>query len=115
MTKRIDNVLAYLRKSVPANDRLKHLESDVWARIVAEKSEQPVGFFEGLLASIFPAQHRFAPVIGLARWSSYSRFWNIKKSFRRIGVEKCIFNGCWICLIKFSTRDILNMPLGVLA
>jgi hypothetical protein len=66
MTKRIDNVLAYLRKSVSTNDQLKHLESDVWARIVAEKSEQPVGFLEGLLASIFPAQHRFAPVMAAA-------------------------------------------------
>jgi hypothetical protein len=26
----------------------------------------PVGFFEGLLASIFPAQHRFAPVMAAA-------------------------------------------------
>lgn len=66
MTKRIDNVLAYLRKSEPANDRLKHLESDVWARIVAEKSEQPVGIFEGFIASLFPAQHRFAPVMAAA-------------------------------------------------
>ena len=66
MTKRIDNILAFLRKSEPDCDRLKHLESDVWARIVAEKSEQPVGFFEGLLASIFSAQHRFAPVMAAA-------------------------------------------------
>lgn len=63
MTKRIDNVLVYLRKSEPTGDRLKHLESDVWARIVAEKAEQPAGFLEGVLASIFPAQHRFAPVM----------------------------------------------------
>ncbi len=66
MTKRIDNVLALLRNSEPINGRLKHLESDVWARIVAEKSEQPVGFLEGLLASIFPAQHRFSPVMAAA-------------------------------------------------
>jgi hypothetical protein len=63
MTKKLDNVLAYLRNSAPANDCLKHLESDVWARIVAEKSEQPVGFFEGLLAFLFPKQHRFTPVM----------------------------------------------------
>lgn len=63
MTKRIDNVLAYLKDSAPTNDRLKHLESDVWTRIVAEKSEQPVGFLEGVLASLFPRQHRFAPVV----------------------------------------------------
>lgn len=63
MTKRIDNILAYLKKSVPDNDRLKHLESDVWARIVVEKSEQPVGFFEGLVAMLFPTQHRFAPIM----------------------------------------------------
>lgn len=63
MTKRIDNVLAYMRNSVPANDHLKHLESDVWARIAAEKSEQPVGFLEGLVATFFPVQHRFAPVM----------------------------------------------------
>lgn len=66
MTKKIDNVLAYLRKSEPASDRLKHLESDVWARIVAEKSEQPVGFLEGLVASLFPRRHRFAPVMAAA-------------------------------------------------
>lgn len=66
MTKRIDNVLACLKKSEPDSDRLKNLESAVWARIVAEKSEQPVGFFEGVLASIFPAQHRFAPVMAAA-------------------------------------------------
>lgn len=63
MTKKIDNVLAYLRNSAPSNDQLKHLESDVWARIVAEKSEQPVGFLEGMVATLFPAQHRFAPVM----------------------------------------------------
>lgn len=63
MTKRIDNVLAYLKDSAPANHCLKHLESDVWARIVAEKSEQPVGFLEGMVATFFPAQHRFAPVM----------------------------------------------------
>lgn len=63
MTKRVDNVLAYLRNSAPANDRLKHLERDVWARIVAEKSEQPVGFLEGFLAALFPRQHRFAPIM----------------------------------------------------
>lgn len=63
MTKKIDNVLAYLKNSVSADDRLKHLESDVWARIVAEKSEQPVGFLEGLVAAFFPKQHRFAPVM----------------------------------------------------
>lgn len=66
MTKRLDNILVYLRKSAPVSDRLKHLESDVWARIVAEKSEQPVGFLEGLLANIFPARHRFAPVMAAA-------------------------------------------------
>jgi hypothetical protein len=66
MTKGIDNVLAYLKKSEPDSDPLKHLESDVWARVVAEKSEQPVGFLEGLLASIFPTQHRFAPVMAAA-------------------------------------------------
>ena len=63
MTKGIDNILAFLRKSEPSSDRLKHLESDVWAWIVAEKSEQPVGFLEGFLASLFPRQHRFAPVM----------------------------------------------------
>lgn len=63
MTKRIDNVLAYLRNSAPTNDRLKHLESDVWARVVAEKAEQPVGFLEGMIATLFPSQHRFAPVM----------------------------------------------------
>lgn len=63
MIQRTDNVLAYLRNSVPDNDRLKHLESDVWTRIAAEKSEQPVGFLEGLLATLFPARHRFAPVM----------------------------------------------------
>ncbi len=63
MTERIDNILAYLRKSEPAGDRLKHLESDVWVRIVAENAERPVGFLEGILASIFPAQYRFAPVM----------------------------------------------------
>lgn len=63
MTKGIDNILAFMRKIEPSSDRLKHLESDVWARIVAEKSEQPVGFLEGLVASLFPRQHRFAPVM----------------------------------------------------
>ena len=63
MTKRIDNVLAYLKDSAPANRCLKHLESDVWARIVAEKSEQPVGFLEGLVSAFFPTQHRFAPIM----------------------------------------------------
>lgn len=63
MTKRIDNILGFLKKEALTSDRLKHLESDVWARIVAEKSEQPVGFLEGFLASLFPRQHRFAPVM----------------------------------------------------
>ncbi len=63
MSKRIDNILAFLKKEVPASNHLKHLESDVWARIVAEKSEQPVGFLEGLVASLFPRLHRFAPVM----------------------------------------------------
>lgn len=63
MTKKIDNILVYLRNAVPDNDSLKHLESDVWARIVVKKSEQPVGFLEGLVAAFFPTQYRFAPVL----------------------------------------------------
>lgn len=63
MIQNTDSVLAYLKNSVPANDRLKHLESVVWKRIVAEKSEQPVGLIEGLVATLFPTQHRFAPVM----------------------------------------------------
>ena len=66
MTKRIDNVLACLKKIEPESDRLKNLESAVWARIVTEKSEQPIGFFEGLFAILFPVQHRFAPVMAAA-------------------------------------------------
>ncbi len=41
---------------------LKHLESDVWSRIVARKQEQPVGWFEQLLSVIFQPQYRLAPV-----------------------------------------------------
>lgn len=66
MTKRIDNILAFIRKPDAGNDRLKHLESDVWARIVIRKADQPVGVFEGFLANLFPAQHRLAPVMGAA-------------------------------------------------
>lgn len=63
MTKRVDSVLALLRKSEPSNDGLKHLESDVWQRIAFQKAEQPTGVFESWLAVLFPAQHRFAPIM----------------------------------------------------
>lgn len=63
MTRKIDNILFYLKKSEPSSDCLKHLEGDVWARITVEKSEQPDGILEVLVATLFPAQHRFAPVM----------------------------------------------------
>lgn len=66
MKYQLDKILAGIKKSESDNDRLKHLESDVWARIVAEKADQPVGALEGFLASLFPARHRFAPVMGAA-------------------------------------------------
>ena len=66
MKHQIDKILAGLRKSESNSNRLKHLESDVWARIVARKADQPVGVLEGFLANLFPAQHRLAPVMGAA-------------------------------------------------
>lgn len=78
MSKIIDNILAYLKDSAPANDRLKHLESDVWARIVAQKSEQPVGFLEGMLATLFPTQHRFAPAMVAAVFGIIIGFGTLK-------------------------------------
>ena len=66
MKQQLDKILIELQKSEPGCDRLKHLESDVWAQIVAEKADQPVGALEGLLASLFPARHRFVSVMGAA-------------------------------------------------
>ncbi|MFO0114764.1 MAG: hypothetical protein ACK53F_07240 [Betaproteobacteria bacterium] len=66
MEKRLDKILAGLKKSEPNYDRLKHLESDVWARIVAQRADQPVGVWEGFLANLFPARHRFASIMGAA-------------------------------------------------
>jgi len=63
MKHQLDKILAGLKKSELNSDRLKHLESDEWARIVAQKAGQPVGALEGFLASLFPARHRFAPVM----------------------------------------------------
>jgi len=45
---------------------LRYLENDVWQRIAFAKQEQPVGVLEGLLSFLFPAQHRFAPVMAAA-------------------------------------------------
>ncbi len=66
MDNKTDKILAGFAKSGFDDGRLKHLESDVWARIVAEKADQPIGALEGFLASLFPAQHRFAPIMGAA-------------------------------------------------
>lgn len=66
MKYQLDKILAGLKKSESDSNRLKHLESDVWARIVAEKADQPVGTLEGFLATLFPARHRLAPIMGAA-------------------------------------------------
>ena len=63
MDNNINKILAGFAKSGFDDGRLKHLESDVWARIVAEKANQPIGVFEGFLASLFPARHRLAPIM----------------------------------------------------
>ena len=66
MENRTDKILAEFVKSGFDDDRLKHLESDVWAQIVARTADQPVGVLEEFLAKLFPAQHRLAPVMGAA-------------------------------------------------
>lgn len=61
---KMDLLLAHHFRKPPEDDsRLKHLESDVWARIVARKHDEPIGVLEGFLAFLFPAQHRLAPVM----------------------------------------------------
>ncbi|NBX03544.1 MAG: hypothetical protein EBR02_05725 [Alphaproteobacteria bacterium] len=62
MHNRINSILKDLRKS-PSGQPLDHLESDVWQRIALEKQEAPMGIAEGVLAFLFPMQHRFAPVM----------------------------------------------------
>jgi hypothetical protein len=59
----LDKILTVLKKSELNSEGLKHLESDVWARIEAQKADQPSGRLEGFLASLFPARHRIAPVM----------------------------------------------------
>lgn len=66
MNNQMDKILAGFAKWDLDDNRLKHLESDVWQRIAYERQEQPVGMLEGFLATIFPAQYRFAPVMGAA-------------------------------------------------
>lgn len=63
MSDKIDNILAGLRKSTMNYDRLTHLESDVRQRIALQTMEHPTGGLERFLAFLFPAQHRFVPVI----------------------------------------------------
>lgn len=63
MTKRIDTILLHMKNSALDNERLRHLESDVWQRIAFQKAEQPVGLFENGLAVLFPAQYRFVPIL----------------------------------------------------
>jgi len=66
MTEEIDKLLkGYFRREQPMR-RLDQLENDVWQRIAFAKQEQPVGVLEGLLSFLFPAQHRFAPVMAAA-------------------------------------------------
>jgi len=63
MTEEIDKLLkGYFRREQPMR-RLDQLENDVWQRIASIKQEQPVGVLESLLSFLFPAQHRFAPVM----------------------------------------------------
>jgi hypothetical protein len=64
MNNEIDKLLPELRKSLFNDSRLKHLESDVWARIIARKQDNnPIGVLERFLAFLFPAQYRIAPFI----------------------------------------------------
>lgn len=66
MKQQLNKLLMELKKYESSGDRLKHLESDVWVRIVSEKADQPVGALEGFLASLFPARHRFVSIISAA-------------------------------------------------
>lgn len=63
MSDKIDNIVAGLRKSTMNCNRLNHLEGDTWQRINLQKIEHPIGSLEQFLAFLFPAQHRFVPVI----------------------------------------------------
>ena len=52
MNNQMDKILAGFAKWDLDDNRLKHLESDVWQRIAYERQEQPVGMLEGFLATI---------------------------------------------------------------